>query len=136
MKKIFLGLIGLLLVVLMVSGCTSTVGKETIIKELNVGGSGSQVQYVMVPNNSQIRVEISNITTIKGIMDMNRIEFFGLAEEGQNGQSITNYGNTVDYKSFDVTNGFVGNNTMKSGMKSIAIQTADMKANIRIVAIT
>jgi uncharacterized protein YcfL len=91
MKKVVLGLIGLLLVVVMVSGCTSTAKKETVIFDKNMGGRNITTnQYVNVPSDSQIRVEISNVTTINGIMGPPKIEFFGLAQEGQNGQSITN----------------------------------------------
>ena len=78
------------------------------------------------------------VTTIKDpYLDINSsINFYGLNVEGQNGQTTSNYAsNIVDAKSFDVSNGFVGNSTFKQGLKSVAIVVNDAKANIEIVAI-
>ncbi len=138
MKKLFFGLMGLLMIVVMVSGCISTAQKENVIFDKNIGSSGSNVQYVNVPSDAQIRVEISNSTILKDpyFNTNSTINFYGLNIDGQNGQSTSNYAsNIVDEKSFSITNGFVGNSTFKSGLKSVAIVTNDAKANIKIVTI-
>jgi len=44
-RNIFLGIFGILLIVLMVSGCTSTAQKETVMFDKNIGGSTLTVQY-------------------------------------------------------------------------------------------
>jgi len=91
-----------------------------------------------VPIDAQIRVEISNATTVdSSIGKLDQINFYGLNVEGQNGQSTSNYvSNIVDEKSFNnITNGFSGNATFKSGLKSVAI-VMGATAHVKIVAIT
>ena len=133
MKKIVFGTLGLLLIVIIISGCTSE-HKQTLIFDQNVGGDGTPVKYVNVPDNVNITVEISNSTSIGRPSTIN---IYGLTVEGQNGQATSNYiDNIVDEKSFNITNGFNGNATLKSGLKSVAIVPNGAKANLKIIATT
>ena len=123
--------------VVFVSGCTSTAGTETVIFDQNVsGGQVALSQYVNVPNNAKIRVEISNVTTTSS--NLNFIGFYGLNIEGQKGQAVSNYqSNIVDMKTFEnISSGFSGNNTFNSGLKSIGMTFLNTKANVKIVAIS
>lgn len=127
------GILGVVLIVLVISGCTSNTQKETVIYDQNIGGSSSNVQYVNVPSDSRIQVVLSNSTALKS---QSTINIYGLNVEGQNGQSTSNYASNIqDEKSFTITNGFNGNNTFKSGLKSVAIVTNDAKAHIKIITI-
>jgi hypothetical protein len=142
------GLIAILIVVVMASGCTST-PKETVVKELDVGYSPSAMAfdvpitstvYVNVPSDAKIRVEISNVTVIPNSYKTHNpsLSFNGLDVEGQYGQPVGNYqGHLKDVKNFNnLTNGFTGNSTFSSGLKSIGIVSKEVTAHIKIVAIT
>lgn len=134
-----IGLLVFLIVIVTSLGCTST-PKETVVQELDVGGLNTIVKYINVPSDAKIRVEISNFTVINnpsGFNGMNTLDFYGINIEGQDGQATNNYADhIIDSKSFtNLNNGFSGNNTFKSGLKSIAIVTTNSKAHIKIVTI-
>lgn len=139
-RNIFLGVFVILLFVLMVSGCTSTAKKETVLFDQNINGSGfasEHFQYVNVPINAQIRVEISNITMSSNGIDPS-VNVWGLNVEGQQGQPLANYQqDSLEVKQFrEINNGYSGNVTLKSGIKSVGIWTSGIaKTHIKVVAI-
>jgi len=134
-------IIGVLLVCLVgVSGCTGN-GTETVVKEIDVGGSSPTTVFVTVPDNAKIRVEISNVTIMPNPSfetTYPSLSFNGLDVEGQNGQTVGNYqGHLKDVKIFNnLTNGFAGNSTFKEGIKSVGIMSNEVMAHVKIVAIT
>ena len=142
-EKIFWGIFGIFLIVGIVglSGCTSTAKKETVIFDQNVNGTGvvsEHFQYVNVPNGASVRVEISNVTMSNGGA-IPSVNIWGLNVEGQQGQPLANYQqNILEVKQFrEISNGYSGNVTLKSGIKSVGIWTSGIaKTHIKVVAIS
>ena len=131
-----LGLIGIILVLILIfSGTPIHEGPQEVIKEADIGGDGTQIQYITAPNEANLKVSVTNITKIS---DTNPAEItvYALKIEGENGQLPENYGNNIiNVQNFNnlKTNSFEGNITYDPGVKSFGFVTQNIKAHIIIL---
>lgn len=140
MKKtisIILGivLIGLGLLIIIPSTYHSEDGPEALVKEADIGGDGTQIQFVTVSNDNDLKVSITNVTKISNTNNA-EIKVYALKIEGTNGQLPESYGNNViETNKFGnlKTDCFEGNITYDKGVKSFGFVTNNVKAHVSIL---
>jgi len=130
-----IGLIGIMLVLIFSEENISN-GPEEIIKEADIGGDGTQIQYVNTPSEDNLKVRVTNVTKILNTTNTAEITVYALKIEGENGQLPENYGkNIMDSKKFKnlKTNWFEGNITYYHGVKSFGFETKNIIAHVIIL---
>jgi hypothetical protein len=138
MISIILGivLIGLVILIIIPSSFHVENGPETLVKEADIGGDGTQIQFVTVSSDDDLKVSITNVTKISDTTNVAEIKVFALKIEGANGQLPESYGNNVIKKSkFGnlKTSCFDGNITYDKGVKSFGFVTNNVKAHVTIL---
>ncbi len=152
MKKLFyIGIIALLSLIVVVSGCTSTTDTSNmeLLAEYNIskanltigGGSALADIYVPLPDNVKgITIKYNNISALQ-IGDFNDtggyFEFVSYNIVAQNSQNANNYkNNVIEKKNVQMKLGdapITGNVTLNSnGAKSVGIRSGTMQGNIQV----
>lgn len=128
-------LIGLGLLIIIPSSSHIENGPEALVKEADIGGDGTQIQFVTVPNDDDLKVSITNVTKISDATN-SEIKVYALKIEGVNGQLPESYGsNVIETNKFGnlKTNCFDGNITYNKGVKSVGFVTNNVKAHVTIL---
>ena len=136
-SKILVGILGILVLIVAISGCTNNAAQTKLIYEGDLGGSSTSAYYIPV-NASTVTVEISNTETIysPGITQLHELNLYALNVIGDNKQPMSNYAsNIIDTKSFtNITNIYTANTTLKGDIKSVGVVPTDVKVHIKIYA--
>lgn len=141
MKKklsIALGTIGIIVIVILVLASVQNIsnGPEVVIKEADIGGDGTQIQYITVPSEDNLKVSVTNVSKISNSTNSAEITVYALKIEGENGTLPENYGkNIITSQKFNNlnTNWFEGNITYDPGVKSFGFVTTNIKTHIIIL---
>lgn len=136
--SVVLGTVGVVVIIMSIlifPAESSSNGPEEVIKEADIGGDGTQIQYITAPSEANLKVCVTNVTKISNTNNA-EITVYALKIEGENGQLPENYGkNVIKSQSFNNlnTNCFEGNMTYDPGVKSFGFETKNMKAHIIIL---
>ena len=134
---LFVGIIGLIFLIVAVSGCTGqSTGTSKVIWDQNLSESTTNPvidKYVALPNGTQsVTIEYTNVTgETNGYF---QFETYNVVAQG--GQSIVNYAsNIVDSKSIDANSTpLSGNLTLDvNGAKSVGIRDSLGKGNVKVI---
>ena len=132
-KNTIIAVMGIIILVVAFSGCTSTASQQKVVYDGDLGGSGTICNYIPV-NASMVTVQISNTKVLD--KSYARVALYALDVVGDNKQPTDNYvKNIVDNKDFmDLTKGYAANTTLEGNIKSVDVVTNDVKVHIKILA--
>jgi len=129
-------LICIIILVLIFSGQNIKNGPEVVLKEADIGGDGTQIQYITAPSEDNLKVSVTNVTKISNTTNTAEITVYALKIDRNDGQLPETYGkNIIDEQKFNnlKTNCFEGNITYDPGVKSFGFVTKNIKAHVIIL---
>lgn len=121
--------------ILIFSGSPIHEGPQEVIKEADIGGDGTQIQYITAPSEDNLKVSVTNVTKISDTTTLAEITVYALKIEGVNGQLPENYENIIKAQKFNnlKTNYFEANITYDPRVKSFGFVTDNVKAHVIIL---
>ena len=136
---VVLGSIILICIIILVpifSGENVKNSPELVLKEADIGGDGTQIQYITAPSEDNLKVSVTNVTKTSNTTNTAEITVYALKIEGNDGQLPETYGkNIIKSQNFNnlETNCFEGNITYDPGVKSFGFVTKNIKAHVIIL---